>query len=181
MINSNTKKLFTNCSTNKFTKGIDPKLSRDLSETNEIVSFPSLDSSVHSYDSSVTPDSQEIRKILDISKKINSKVEVKLANFVEKASFLEKISNKLQISQDCMKNSIIIDSTQLDEFIKQQDILLSLFDQVCILQSEVELNYAKIKYKESLRNIHVFGKESFECSLDKSDAKGKTSCNCKVF
>lgn len=169
-------------------KSIGPKLQTEQkrhckanSMVSEMFSLPSL-SATSEEDSESTMKSEEIQRVLQKSKIINSQVKLRLMNLLEKS----KLANS--IFPDCTKAStvksakasIVIDQEHLSQIKAHQEYLVELFEQLSLLQNEVEANQTKMFEKEDLEMWTPQRKNKLECCLEELDFPAP-SCICNII
>lgn len=149
--------------------------------TSELFSLPSL--SVTSEESSEnTMKSEEVQRVLQKSKIINSQVKLRLMNLIEKSKLA------YSIVPDCTKAStvksakasIVIDQEHLSQIKAYQEYLVELFEQLSLLQNEVEAGQTKISEKEDLEARIPQRKNKLECCLEDLSFHAP-SCICNII
>ena len=154
-----------------------------LNEYCELNSLPSLSENVE--EESSTLKSEEIQKILEKSRIINSQVNLRLKSFLEvsklsTANITNDTTNFSGPSQRKTGNtSIVIDSEHLNQIKAQQEYLINLFDQLSLLQTEVETTYEKI-IEDKHDNVSAEATNP-HCCLEGFNTKNTTACTCNIF
>ncbi|OMJ90990.1 hypothetical protein SteCoe_6562 [Stentor coeruleus] len=160
-------------------------LSIDLPELKELPSISKTE------ESSITPSYEEIQKILQANKIINQQVRLQFNKFISKSNSLLSESKKKTLStieealpkiEKGIAKSIHLSPEYLFCIKTQQETLLRLFDQLCILQQEID--YESIKLRNTQREIQKnrFPLPKFECSIEESqNKKSQNVCCCEIF
>ncbi|OMJ72253.1 hypothetical protein SteCoe_29365 [Stentor coeruleus] len=141
--------------------------------------FPSISES-HEEHTSETLKSEDVQAIMEKNQQISCQVEERLEQFLMKtqelASFpISKLPSQ-NVSFDTKQSSKMngIDVLTIENLKKQQDYLMKLFDQISVLQTEVELNMSTTRKNETT-----------EQEIKKSTCVDKCgygdTCSCRVF
>ena len=122
--------------------------------------------------------------ILENSIIIKAQVKLKLTQLIEKSKLLDStlpdVATKESSTRGTSKGSIAIDPEHLNLIKVHQDYLVKLFEQLSLLQDEVELNYLKITDMETIEKKILVEKKNIKCCLEGITAVSP-SCSCMIF
>lgn len=162
------------------TAGMDPSYEGPTRACqDDINSFPSISES-HEEHTSETLKSEDVQAIMEKSQQISCQVELRLEQFLTKtqelASFpMSKLPSQnvsFDIKQQPKMNGI--DVLTIQNLKNQQDYLMKLFDQVSVLQTEVEFNMSLSRKNETTEQ-----EVKKDTCVDKC-GYGNT-CSCRVI